>query len=205
MHFRQIPRRREVNRIRGFVLLLAILRICVVPHAVSAGEYSGFTEYPHVGIGYSASVPKEMLGFCLFTLRPQGVGLYFDLKGTVPMVSKAPDFYKNISQHEAEGWGDQLFDDKTDWISLNLGITRSLSHNTALYLGVGLSMGTTYYQYYDPYHILGTNGDYWVEGEDTNSINGLVGLLIGLGQNWGFEIGAEAQPSGVSLGIFGVM
>ena len=142
------------------------------------------------------------MGFCFFSTKSEGVGFYIDLKFSVPLIYGGDDFYDNISVYQAEGWGDRLLDEQDGWISGNLGLTRVLSSSVALYAGVGYSANTGYREYYDEFHILGTNGRYWVEAGDTEYFNALGGMLLVLGRNWGLQVGGEMNPAGVTAGLF---
>jgi hypothetical protein len=118
------------------------------------------------------------------------------------MIYGSDDFYDNISVGEAESWGDRLLEEKANWLSVNVGFTRAISTRQALYMGVGYSLHSDYRKYYDEFHILGTNGEYWVEAGDTSHINVLAGFLLVLGRNWGIQLGAELKPRGVTAGVF---
>ena len=168
---------------------------------VQAGQVD-FKSSPRFAVGYSANLPEQALGFCLFSTNPDGVGFYLDLKTSVPMIYGGDDFYDNISVHEAEGWGDSLRDEQDTWISINGGVTLVLSTRMAVYGGVGYSGNTFFREYYDEFHILGTNGHYWVEADDKSHVNWLGGAVFILGKSWGLQIGGEAQPAGVTAGVF---
>ena len=187
---------RRLFPVLGFVLLIAL------PSTALANQRCDFKEGNHFAVGYAGNIPNEWLGLCLFSTKSEGVGFYFDLKVSVPMIYGGDDFYDNISIHQAEGWGDNLTDTEDGWISANLGLTAVLSSSLAFYAGVGYTANTDYRNYYDEFHILGTNGSYWVEGDTEESVNVLGGLLVVLGDNWGLQVGGETSPGGVTAGVF---
>ncbi len=59
----------------------------------------------------------------------------------------------------------------------------------------------TYRKYYDELHILSSDGDYWVEGDDRTYFNILGGLLIPLDKKWLLQLGGEMNPSGATMGV----
>ncbi len=188
----------------GFSLLVLVL-LAVLPVLAQGGDVCDLTNADHLAAGYAGNIPKEWLGFCFFSTKPEGVGLYLDLKGSVPLIYGGDDFYENISVQDAVGWGDPLSDTQDSWVSCNVGMTKVFSRSLALYAGVGYSVNTTYFNYYDPMRILGTNGSYWVEGESDSSFNILGGLLVTFGEKWGLQGGGELSPGGVTVGVFYIL
>jgi hypothetical protein len=183
-------------------MLIVSCLLLIAPSALHAQNVCRLTEGRHFGGGYSANISSEWLGFCFFGVRSEGVGPYIDLKATVPMIYASDDFYDNISVGQAESWGDRVLDEKSNWLSVNVGLTRVISTREAFYVGVGYSLKSDYRKYYDEFHLLGTNGEYWVDVDDRGQINALAGLLLILGRNWGLQLGGELNPGGVTAGLF---
>ena len=190
---------------KNSLMLLVAVIMTVVPALAQGGDVCDLTIADHLAGGYTGNIPEEWLGFCFFSTKPEGVGLYLDLKASVPLIYGGNDFYDNISAQEAIGWGDPLTDTQDTWVSGNIGMTKVLSNTLALYAGVGISVNTTYFNHYDPMHILGTNGSYWVEGESDSAFNALGGLLVTLGEKWGVQGGGELNPGGVTVGVFYIL
>jgi len=182
--------------------VLGLILLTTLPSTASANTRCDLKEGHHLGMGYVGNMPTKWMGLCLFNTSSEGVGLYLSMTGSVPMVSGRDDFYDDISVLEAEGWGDSLLGEEDTWLSWDLGVTRVLSSSTALYVGVGYTMHNDYYNYYDEFHILGTDGNYWVEGDTAEFLNVFGGLMVALGQNWGLQVGADTRPGGVSVGVF---
>jgi hypothetical protein len=186
---------------RSLRSLFLIVLLLAPGRAVAAPPFD-FVMSPQLGGGLSTNLPKQWFGFCLFRTRPEQIGFYIDLKTAIPMIYGGDDYYENITSYAAEGWGDELKDEKVTWLSFNAAITKVLASRVAMYLGAGYSLKSTYRNYHDEFHILGTNGSYWVLAGDSGTVNGLGGLLIGTDSNWGIQLGGEARPPGVTLGVF---
>jgi hypothetical protein len=155
--------------------------------------------------GYSASIPKEVLGVCVLITRPTGVGLYLDVKTSAPVIYVSDDFYDDISVSQAEASGDRLLDENDSWISAHVGVTWTWSARVAAYMAAGYSVNTAFRQYYDESHVLGEEGRYWVEEGDSGHVSLMVGYLVNVGEAWGLQVGAEALPLGLTLGVFWVL
>jgi len=120
-------------------------------------------ESPVIAFGYVARVPQAPFGAALLFFRPNGVGFYADAKFG-PGITEGDDYYDNISIELAESWGDDRIDTQTNPFSMNLGVTQVLSRRVGAYAGIGFTRNTTLHQYYDPLHILGNDGRYWIDG-----------------------------------------
>lgn len=182
-----------------------VIAVAVVGNAALAGAITppcNLKSENHFGFGLVMNLPKQWLGFSFFGTRPNQVSLYIDMKTTIPMEYGGDYLYHNISVAQAEEWNDPLQEEHSTWISLNVGLTKVLSSRVAGYVAVGYAGFTTYRNYYDEFQILGDRGSYWVEAENSSFINGLAGLLITAGRNWGIQVGGEAVPRGVTLGAF---
>jgi hypothetical protein len=159
-------------------------------------------------LGYTANIPDQFLGFFFASSRPHGFGPYVDLKLTVPFRDQGNDFYDNISVNKAENiFGDRLIGKDDEWITVMLGATSRIRSDLTMYGAAGLAFYTAYRQYKDPYEILGHHGEYWIEDESKSetTLTGQLGFLLRTSPKWALQIDAQAQPTGVTLGIASVL
>jgi hypothetical protein len=190
---------------------LALLGISLPGAALQAqamgpavGDLKGTT---YVGIGYVASVPTTFLGFSALVTTPQilgGAGLYADVKLTTGSPGDDPFFLSNVSVADAElTFGDQLFSDESDWVSVNLAMVYAITGEFALYGGAGYSKRDYYRQYYDDSLTRGDLGFYWVADPDNSGtrVNVLGGALLRVTRFALFQLGVESEPLGVDVGL----
>ena len=190
-------------RLLCFFTFLFINSFCMAQSKVTISN-NGFKSKDTKIFGYIANVPQELLGFNFVKLTSTNLGFYIDLKAGLPMRDGADDFYDNISINKAENiFGDQLLKKDDNWLSMNAGLTKILSNHIAFYGGLGFSIYSEYRQYKDEFEILGDNGKYWIENEDKSktTLNVLGGIIFKINPTWIMQIGAEAQPSGISVGF----
>jgi len=170
-----------------------------------AGEPSDLTVSSHFGGGYCASIPKEWLGLFFFSTRPDAVGFYADLKAGFPalfLLSATEEFCDSITVDQAEAWGIKPIDERDEWFSANVGLTRVVSSSVVVYFGLGYSIARDYHKY------PGLSGPYisedecWTEAGTTRSLNVLGGVLMPLSSDLGVRLGGELSPLGVGVGVF---
>jgi hypothetical protein len=161
----------------------------------------------YIGIGYVTNVPNTFVGFNLLGLTPKllgGAGLYADVKFTTSSPGSQSSFLEGVSVEQAEiTFGDQLFEQKSDWLSFNVALVYAVTPELALYGGAGYAKETAYKQYFDNSEIRGEFGFYWIEdpANSGNRVNVLGGGFIRLARFLLFQVGAEAQPLGATLGL----
>ena len=186
-----------------FFSVLFIHSLCMAQSKTNI-VINGFKSNDTKIFGYIANIPQELLGFNFVKLANTDFGFYIDLKAGLPMRDGADDFYDNISVNKAENiFGDQLLKKDDNWLSLNAGLTKVVSNQLAIYAGLGFSIYSEYRQYKDEFEILGDNGKYWIENEDKSktTLNALGGIIFKINPTWIMQIGAEAQPTGISIGF----
>ena len=155
--------------------------------------------------GFVTNLPQQFVGFNFVKLSNTNLGVFIDMKAGLPIrTNDDDDFYDNISVNKAENiFGDQLLNKDNHWFSINAGSTKVISQYTAIYVGLGVSLYSEYRQYKDDFEILGDNGKYWIENDDKSktTINALGGIIFKINPTWVMQIGAEAQPTGISIGF----
>jgi len=186
------------------VILMVALVLCSAAHAIERVQ----RPQTYTMLGYTANVPSQFLGFFLASSRPRGIGPYFDLKLTVPFRDQGDDFYENISVNRAENiFGDRLIGKDDEWITVTVGATSRIHDDLTMYGSLGIAYYTAYRHYKDPTESLGYHGEYWIEDESKSetTLTGQLGFLIRTSPKWALQIGGQAQPTGITLGLGGVL
>lgn len=161
----------------------------------------------YVGIGYVASVPTTFLGFSALVTTPRvlgGAGVYADVKLTTGSPGEDPFFLPGVSVADAEvSFGDLLYHEESDWVSVNLALVYAVTGEFAVYGGGGYSKREHYRQYFDDSQTRGELGFYWVADPDNSGtrVNVLGGALLRVTRFALFQLGVESQPLGVDVGL----
>jgi hypothetical protein len=161
----------------------------------------------HLGIGYVANIPTTFLGFSVLAVTPRvagGAGLYADVKMTTRSPSDSRYYLRGVPVSDAEiTYGDMLFTEKSDWVSVNVGLVYAITGEFSLYGGLGYSKEHHYRQYYDDSQTRGELGFYWIADPVASGtrINASGGALIRLTRFALFQLGGEAQPRGADIGV----
>lgn len=166
-----------------------------------------FKNRPILGVGYVANIPATFLGFSALATTPGilgGAGLYAAVKFTSGSPKNTPEFVSTISPSDAElTYGDLNYAADADWFGVDLAVVYAVAPEMALYGGAGYAKRTGYKQYYDDSATRGLEGFYWVADPDHsgNRLNVLGGMLMRVSRFLLFQVGAESQPVGVSVGV----
>jgi hypothetical protein len=183
---------------------------CSLPAALTAqgGHFgSGLRATPHVGIGYVASVPVTALGFSALYMTPKlfrGAGVFADVKVTTSSPGSSPFYLSNVTVDQAENtYADRLYDQQSDWTTIDVGVVYAITQEFALYGGAGYSKETHYRQYFDDTQTRGDFGFYWVSDPAASGtrINALGGALVRFSRFLLFQLGGESAPRAVNVGI----
>jgi hypothetical protein len=162
---------------------------------------------PHVGIGYVASVPITALGFSGLFITPKllrGGGVFADVKLTTSSPGKSPYFLPGVTVEQAAvTFGDRLYEQKSDWTTVDVGVVYAVTGEFALYGGAGYSKETHYREYFDDTQTRGNLGFYWVAdpGSSGTRINGLGGALLRLSRFLMFQLGVQSAPTAANVGM----
>ncbi|MBT5528288.1 MAG: hypothetical protein HOK35_03940 [Cytophagia bacterium] len=128
------------------------------------------------GGGMTVSIPNALMGMSFFPKVDDG--WYFNGKIGFSPINKRDEFY-DYSSTWSEALGDSKKDDKIEYVLLNAGLTKILNNKMIIYGGLGWVIRDEYFQYYDEYHILGNDGEYWVNGDEKgDTINFNSGIII---------------------------
>lgn len=162
---------------------------------------------PHLGIGYVASVPITALGFSGLYISPKlfgGAGVFADVKLTTGSPGNSPYFLPGVTVEQAAvTFGDRLYEQSSDWTTVDVGVVYAVTGEFALYGGAGYSKETHYREYFDDTQTRGNFGFYWVAdpaGSGTR-INGLGGALVRLSRFLMFQLGVQSAPTAANVGM----
>jgi hypothetical protein len=160
-----------------------------------------------VGVGYVANIPNTFVGFTALGMTPKlfgGAGVYADVKFTTGSTSSDPYYLSNISVQQADDtFADQLFEEQSDWLSINFALVYALGRELAVYGGAGYTRERRYRQYFDDSQTRGQLGWYWISDSAASGdrVNLLGGAFFRLGRSIMLQTGVEAQPAGVTMGV----
>jgi hypothetical protein len=121
----------------------------------------------------------------VYSLRPDSIGWY--VNATASSLVDDDDDFRPIP-------GDIRVDSDTDSVTLNIGLTLSLGR-VATYVGVGVSSVAEYGLYRTP------SFAYWYEEKSDTKGNLNAGLLFGITQNIGLDVGANSANDEITLGL----
>ncbi len=160
-----------------------------------------------VGVGYAVNIPNTFVGFTALGMTPKlfgGAGVYADVKFTTGSTSSDPYYLSNISVQQADDtFADQLFEEQSDWLSINFALVYALGRELAVYAGAGYTRERRYRQYYDDSETRGELGWYWISDSEASGdrVNLLGGAFFRLGRSIMLQTGVEAQPRGATIGV----
>lgn len=155
------------------------------------------------GLGYVSNIPDAPVGFNLIVhdTANNSVGFFADVKLGFTGDRKDSEYYENISQQQAEGWGDAEISDYNEGALINAGLTFKISREVLFFSGVGYSEFSNYKVFKDETYILGNNGKYSVDsGTESSGVNFTAGFMI-FANDVFFTAGADTNPAGATLGL----
>lgn len=161
----------------------------------------------YLGLGYVASVPITPLGFSLLVVSPKvfrGAGVYGDVKLTTSSAGSDPYYLPGVSVADAEiTYGDLLYEQRSDWLTIDLAMVYAITGEFAVYAGAGYSREKHFRQYFDDTQSRGDLGFYWISdpAESGTRVNVLGGALVRLRHFLYFQMGVESAPRAVNLGL----
>jgi hypothetical protein len=180
-------------------LILMVLSLLVTHLSAAVTDYRKGTYFY---VGYSANIPKQLIGLNLYLSLPKFVGFTFDLKSEMPGLEQI-SHTEPYSVSTVTFWGDSFIRTDGQWMSVNGALTVPIMRSISLYGGAGASIYHEYRRYYDDLEILGKNGYYWIndDSKTKTKINYLGGILLKLSNDFAAQIGAQSEPFGIVAGI----
>ena len=168
------------------------------PEMYRVSPVAGYT-----GVGYVGNFGAgAYLGMNIFRAFPKKVGFFAEFKMGQIKTYENSNYYENISVAQAEGWGDERTKTDVEPFIVNGGITMMHGNRLISYVGIGISRMSKYYQYYDPMHILGSNGNYWIDGPTgAMGINFVGGGMYRVTPTVALLVGFDTNPSGLNVGV----
>ena len=198
----------EIRPVRRIVIVAFLLASVTLPALLSAQESrpplaQSLTVRPQISIGYIANAPELFIGGGLAYLTPSFVGVFADFRISESSPGDRSDFMPDWTINDAiNEFGDFSFGRESRWVVANAGVTRVLLPDLAAYVGAGYASRTAYEQFQDQSGERGERGFYWVEDHELSGtyLNLLGGVYFRAGRNLMFQLGAEAQPRGMTIG-----
>lgn len=187
--------------------LTLVLSLAAASGASAQSDPQSQTAFPvpRLFIGYVANAPDQLLGAGAAWLPSflGGWGLYLDAKQDAESPGDESDFLRDRTAEEAAASGDERRVTRNSYRNVNLAVVRAFRPDVVLYLGGGISDESVYSEFFDPDQELGNFGHYWVEHADSGGLrpNLLGGIFFRLARNVTAQFGAEAVPSGFTVGV----
>jgi len=171
-------------------LAISILLFCSA-NAQSEGVFD--IEYVPRASGYESA-----FGVGYYQTKEDGFGLYGNIHATL---TQREPMYESLT---VNSFGDPVVERYKDLAIGNIGITKKFTQNLTVYAGVGYASATGGAKKYDPLHILGSNGTYYVDdpANDKSGANFNAGLIISL-EKLAFNLGYNSFTSSAFFGIGG--
>jgi hypothetical protein len=179
--------------------IVVCLALCAIPltgadRAAAAEAKRGRVDYICFCMNPQAS---QWVGLSAAHVNSGSIGLFAQLLFSW----RSKDYYDNISSQLSDSWGDPVRDNVERAISGAIGPSFGLGSSVVVYSGVGYSAINKYQQRYDPMHILGTNGQYWIGAGDSFNLQLTGGLLARVSPSSAIQIGYSSKPSGMVIGF----
>lgn len=118
--------------------------------------------------------------------------------------STSDDYYENISSSEANGWGDEIIDLHEYNNVASIGFyTRTIksreSKSAFFYSTIDLLIGGQVEERYDEFHILGTNGHYYINEQNQYNVGLTAGIIFRGAITFDASVGKN--NNGISIGF----
>ncbi|HEX9693273.1 MAG TPA: hypothetical protein VGA22_14360 [Gemmatimonadales bacterium] len=199
---------------RSVLLGSALLCLCLV--GTVQAQRSSITipdlkNSSHVGVGYTAHIPTNFLGFSALYVTPKllgGFGVYIDARFETRSLTDDPGYLPGVTVQEAEVTNaDFLFEQSSEWSTVDVGLVYAVSQELAVYGGAGYTRERHYREYWDASETLGNLGFYLVDdpAASGNRVNVIGGALIRLTRYTLFQLGLGSKPPGATVGVMLVL
>lgn len=81
-------------------------------------------------------------------------------------------------------------------------MTQRVARRLTVYGGIGICAVQVYRKYFDPALLLGSNGEYWIDGAaEERRTNFLAGVLVPVSPRIQVQAGVETMPRGFTIGL----
>lgn len=157
-----------------------------------------------VGVGYTGSLPRALLGGWAYVITPAlgGIGVIGQLRTTHRSHEGDEQFIPGMTVQQAIDFNDRFVRTVEHWRVANIGVIRPVTAELALYGGAGLGHGRMYDEYYDETSQRGEFGFYRVlnDAESGGRLNLTTGAVFRAGRRVAFQFGLETAPRGMTAG-----
>ncbi|NHA14617.1 hypothetical protein [Thioalkalivibrio sp. XN279] len=169
----------EANMMRALIFVLFCVVAVPTVHADDDDPVLAFS------VGGFSGDDTSGIAVGVYSLQPNRLGWY--VNATISSLIEDDEYFRPIP-------GDIRVDSDTDSITLSVGLTWSVSRVTT-YFGAGFSSVGQYGLYRTP------SFSYWYEESTDTKGNFNAGLLFGLSQSIGLDVGANSANEEVTLGL----
>jgi hypothetical protein len=182
---------------RKYIIILILFLSNIFPQKIYQND--------DVGVGFDISSPNILTGIYFYSTDEIQIGYYIDIKGSYSSVIGQDNYYDK-STTWGSTLGDNQLDEKTEMSIMNIGLIKYISSlNKYIYGGIGYYGEQKYVKFYDKYHILGKNGEYWVNGSDVKSGLNICGGIIIIPKDDSFinqiKVGMNTKPLEINFGL----
>ncbi len=183
------------------ILFIACLASLAFGTATASG--AGRIQYRETfyAAGYIGNTGGQPAGlYLIFAGKPHGLFLAF--KGSWSSYD-SDAYYENISYGQVARWGDKMIDEVIYSRTYEIGYGRRVAPWAFVYAGIGWATFDCYREHFDPYHILGENGRYWIAypPKDREEFDVTTGALFFLSRSFHMIVGYQTAPEGVNFGF----
>ena len=194
-----------IHRSRMALALTLVLPFVLVPGAAAQEGMEPVFPAPTLMVGYIANAPDQLVGGGGAWLPGflDGWGIYADYKVDSDSPADESNFLADLSGQEAEALGDQRRVERSSYSTINVAVVRAFRADVVVYLGGGVSEERVFAEFLDETGNRGAFGNYWVEYENIGGLrpNFMAGIFFRLARNITAQFGAEAVPSGFTVGL----
>ena len=130
-------------------------------------------------VSMNLGLPKGLLKISVLGVGENNTlqNWYFDLGFN--LTGRNSDDTYDFSSLLSQNWGDTKKDDIEEYGIIDVGYSQKINKNIMGYLGGGIAIIDSFSEYYDSFEILGTDGKYYLENDDTRyEFNFTGGLFI---------------------------
>lgn len=173
------------------ILAVAIIYTLIASMAASAADEKciDFEYLP-------SSIYSNVIGVGFYHSKNEDIGLFFNIQTSL---AKREPQYDTLS---VTSFGDPVTKRYTDLTLINIGGVKRFGDMFSGYIGAGYASVRGIAQKYDPSHILGTDGTYYVNDQDNDKTGANIntGILIGF-EKLVLNIGYHSYAQNINLGI----
>jgi hypothetical protein len=178
------------------ILLVVLVLFMMIGSSNSYAKTSGVVSLLYTP---ESSSYEPSYGVGIYGIHDKNISYYINLQFSSLRTSDSENYYESLDIYS---FGDPVEKRFQDNFVFNFGITKSLTKYFSGYGGLGFSILSGVAKKYDPMHILGSNGTYYVPDDenDESSINFNIGTIINI-KKVCIDIGYNSFRSDMYFGL----